>query len=155
MAVVVVDEGEFGFVVFAAPLDGLVDAGGGDGAVRGVVVGRGNGSVRLVEFGDVFREVVAVGVPCAVFAEGEGARRYGLDRVPVEVPEGRGVAAREVEGRDLQVATVEVVLVQDYGSVDCYYFHVELSHTDNLIYYPVPFLVQDSKLDQCERIISL
>ena len=155
MAVVVVDEGEFWVVVFAGPLDGLVDAAGGDGAVRGVVVGRGDGAVRLVEFGDVLREVVAVGVPCAVFAEGEGARRYGLGRVPVEEPEGRGVAAREAEGRDLQVATVEVVLVQDYGSVDGDFFHVELSHTDNLIYYPVPFLVQDSKLDQCERIISL
>ena len=58
MAVVVVDEGEFWVVVFAGPLDGLVDAAGGDGAVRGVVVGRGDGAVRLVEFDDVFREVV-------------------------------------------------------------------------------------------------
>ena len=134
MSVVIVDEGEFGVVVFAAPLDGLVDAAGGDGAVRGVVVGRGDGAVRLVEFGDVFREVVAVGVPCAVFAEGEGARRYGLGRVPVEEPEGRGVAAREVEGRDLQVATVEVVLVQDDGSVDGDFFHVAASHTAHCIY---------------------
>ena len=132
-----------------------VDPSAVGGVVVSVVVGRRDGAVRLVEFGDVFREVVPVGVPCAVFAEGEGARRYGLGRVPVEEPEVRGVAAREVEGRDLQVATVEAVLVQGKHSVDCYYFHVELSHTDNLIYYPVPFLVQDSKLDQCERIISL
>ena len=104
--------------MFAGPLDGLVDAAGGDGAVRGVVVGRGDGSVRLVEFGDVFREVVAVGVPCAVLADGERAGGDGLSRVPVEEPEGRGVAAREVESRDLQVATVEVVLVEGDYSVD-------------------------------------
>ena len=53
---------------------------------------------------------------------------YGLGRVPVEEPEGRGVAAREVEGRDLQVTTVEVVLVQDDGSVDGDFFHVAPPH---------------------------
>ena len=71
---------------------------------------------------------MAVGVPCAVFAEGEGACSYGLGRVPVEVPEGRGVAAREVEGCDLQVAPVEVVLVEGDYSVDGYFFHVAPPH---------------------------
>ena len=74
MAVVIVDEGEFGVVVLAAPLDGLGDiAVCCDFSVGGVGVGGAEVAVLAEDFADVLGEIPAVGVPCAVFADGQRA----------------------------------------------------------------------------------
>ena len=82
MAVVVVDEGGFGVVVLATPLDGLGDiAICRDFSVGGVAVGGAEVAVLAEDFADVLGEIPAVGVPGAVFADGQGARGNGLSRV--------------------------------------------------------------------------
>ncbi len=90
MAVVVVDEGEVGVGVFAAPLEAL-----GDTAARcylsigGVGVGGFDGAGGAVDFGDVFGEVEAVSVPRAVFLDGQRAGGDGFGRVPGDGAKGR------------------------------------------------------------------
>ena len=68
MAVVVVNEVEFGVVKLRRPLEGLDDAvfGGRDGAERSVGIRRADVTVRSEKFADVFRDVVAVSEPSAV-----------------------------------------------------------------------------------------
>ena len=56
MAVVVVDEAEFGVVVLAGPLDGLGDiAAGAYFAIRCVSIGGTDVAVRAVNFADILR----------------------------------------------------------------------------------------------------
>ncbi len=99
MSVVVVDEGEFGVVVLAAPLDGL-----GDIAVcRDFSVGG-----------------VGVGVLGAVFADGQGARGNGLSRIPGEQPQAGVAGAGEVATGDLEVAAVDVALMEGDVTVGCH-----------------------------------
>ena len=72
MAVVVVDEVEFGVVVLRGPLEGLRDvAGGGNGAEGRVGIRRADVAVLTEDFADVFRDVVTIGEPRAVFLDGE------------------------------------------------------------------------------------
>ena len=131
MAVVVVDEGEFGVVDFAAPLDGVEVSGracGGDGSEGGVVVGGGDVSLLVDEFGDVFGEVVGVGVSVVVACQqDQRACRKRFRRVPEE-----GVhlfaSIQEVERGDLQVAPVQVAFVPGDGSVDRNFLHIAAAH---------------------------
>lgn len=46
---------------------------GGDGAVGGVSVGGADVAGLAVDLADVLRQIPAVGEPCAVFLNGEGA----------------------------------------------------------------------------------
>ena len=131
MAVVVVDEGEFGVVVFATPLDGVKVGGeacGGDGSEGVVVVGGGDVALFVDEFGDVFGEVVGVGVSVVVACQqDQRACRQRFRRVPEE-----GVflfvSVQDVEGGDWEVAAVEVAFVAGDDSVDRDFLHVAASH---------------------------
>ena len=74
----------------AAPLDGLgCVTVGGYSSIGGVGVGGADVVVGIVEFADVFGEVPAVGVPRAVFLDGQRSGCYRLSRVPEDVPERR------------------------------------------------------------------
>ena len=94
VAVVVVNEAEFGVVILAGPLDGLGDISFCRYlAVGGVGVEGADVSVLSVDFADVLRQVPAVGIPGGVFLDGQRAGGYGLGRVPGDEPE-CGWAAR-------------------------------------------------------------
>ena len=60
-----------------------------------------------VGFPDVLGEIPAVGVPCAVLLDGQGAGGNILCRVPGDEPEAGMVGALAVAACDLQVAPVE------------------------------------------------
>ena len=97
VAVVVVDEVEFGIVDFRGPLEGLGNvAGGGNGAEGRVGIRRADVAVLTEDFADVFRDVVAVGKPRAVFLDCERTRRRRLRRVPGYKPQRR---ARQIQRR--------------------------------------------------------
>jgi len=79
VAVVVVDEVEFGIVILRRPLEGLGDiAGFRYVPERSVGIRRSDVAVLTEDFADVFRDVVAVGEPRAVFLNRERARRRRL-----------------------------------------------------------------------------
>ena len=102
MAVVIIHQPELGIVELTAPLDGLsYIALCGYGAIGGVGVGGADVAVGIVEFTDVFGEVPAVGVPGAVFLDGQRAGSRGLCRIPEDVPERRVCGAGEVAAGDL------------------------------------------------------
>ena len=123
MAVVVVDEGELGVVVLAAPLDRLGDiAVCCDFSVGGVGVGGAEVAVLAEDFADVLGEIPAVGVPGAVFADGQGARGNGLSRVPGEEPQAGVAGAGEVATCELQVTAVDVALMKRDAAIRCHLF---------------------------------
>ena len=76
-------------------------------AIGGVGVKGADVAGLAVYLADVLCEIPAVGVPDAVFADGEGACGGGLGGVPEDVPEGGGCCAREVSGGDLEVVNSE------------------------------------------------
>ena len=87
MPVVVVDKPQFFLAVFAAPLDGLGDVPFGGGfSVRRVGVGRPQVAGFPEDFRDVPGQIPPVGVPGAVLADGQRARRLRLRRVPEQEP---------------------------------------------------------------------
>ena len=113
MAVVVVDEGQLGVIELAAPLDGLGGAAGsGDGAVGGVGVGGVDVTGGAEYLTHVLGEVKAVGVPGTVLLDGQRAGGDALRGVPAEQPHTGMVAAGEVNAGNLQVASVNIALVQ-------------------------------------------
>ena len=87
MPVVVVDQPKLIIAVFAAPLDGLGDVPfGGDFSVGRVGVGRTQVAGFPEDFRDVPGQIPPVGVPGAVFADGQRARSLRLRRVPEQEP---------------------------------------------------------------------
>ena len=87
MPVVVVDQPKLIIAVFAAPLDGLGDVPfGGDFSVGRVGVGRTQVAGFPEDFRDVPGQIPPVGVPGAVLADGQRARRLRLRRVPEQEP---------------------------------------------------------------------
>ena len=99
MAVVVVDEGELGVVVFRGALDGLGDISGGCYLPKGGVgVVGADVAVLAVDFADVFGEIPTIGVPCAVFLNGQRAGGDRLGRIPRNQPQARVGSAGEVAG---------------------------------------------------------
>ena len=112
MSVIIVHQSQLGIVELAAPLDGLGDVTFfGYGSVGGVGVEGADVAGLAVYLADVLCEIPAVGVPDAVFADGEGACGGGLGGVPEDVPKTRRGVAGEVAGGDLEVASVDVALV--------------------------------------------
>ena len=88
MAVVVVDQAEFGVVELAGPLYGLLYI----SVCRYLAVGRvGIGRAEIasgaVHFADVLGEVPAVGEPGAVFLDGQRARGDILRGIPGNEPQ--------------------------------------------------------------------
>ena len=87
MPLVVVDEAEFFVVVFAAPLAGPGDVPfGGDFSVRRVGIDRPQVIGFSEDFRDVPGQIPPVGVPGAVFADGQRARSLRLRRIPEQEP---------------------------------------------------------------------
>ena len=110
VAVVVVDEVEFGVVVLRGPLERLRNvAGSGYVPERSVGIRCADVAGGTEDFADIFGDVVAVGEPGAVFLDRERTRRRRLRRIPGNtfrtrvVPEGvvlrRAVAALEHDSR--------------------------------------------------------
>ena len=60
--------------------------------------------------------------------DGQRAGGYWLGGIPGDEPECRVVAAGEVTAGDLQVASVEVSLMERYFSVYCYLFGRAAAH---------------------------
>ena len=115
MAVVVVNEAELGIVKLAGPLDGLGDITVCcDFAVGGIGISGADVTSGAVEFADILRQVPAVGVPGGIFLDGQRAGGYRLGRIPADEPESRVRGTGEVDTGDLQVAAVEVALMQCY-----------------------------------------
>ena len=113
MAVVVVDKGQLGVIELAAPLDGLGGvAGGGDGAVGRVGIGGVDVTGGAEYLTHVLGEVKAVGVPGTVLLDGQRSGGDALRGVPAEQPHTGMVAAGEVNAGNLQVASVNIALVQ-------------------------------------------
>ena len=80
VAVVVVNEVEFGVVNFGRPLEGLRDvAGSGDRSERGIGIRRADVAGGAEDFADVFRKVVAIGEPRAVLLNRKQLRRITND----------------------------------------------------------------------------
>jgi len=129
MSVVVIDEGEFVIMEFAAPLDGLGDiATGGYCSIGGVSVVCADVAVDAIDLADVFGQIPAVCVPCAVLLDGQRAGGYRLGGIPGDEPECRVVAAGEVTAGDLQESTIEVAMMEGNASVDCYLFGGTAAH---------------------------
>ena len=82
----------------------------------GVGVGSGDGAVGGVEFADVLGEIPAVGVPGTVDLDSQRTGSDGLRRVPEDEPLEDAVDG--VDGRDLQVAPVDVAQVVRDAAVD-------------------------------------
>ena len=121
MSIVVVGETELGIVELAAPLEGLCDVSvGGHFTIGGIGVGGGEVAVGGEELADVLCEIPAVGVPRAIFLDGEGAGGDRLGWIPEDVPEGGCAFGCQVTGGNLEVASVEVALVQRGFSVGFY-----------------------------------
>ena len=67
---------------------------------------------RSEDFADVFREIVAVGEPRAVLLDRKRTRRNRLRRIPSDEPERRMRRTRQIERRNLQVAAIDIAVVQ-------------------------------------------
>ena len=126
---VVVYHAEFVIPYLAAPLDRLGNgAGGCYGAVGGVGVGGGDVAGGAEELTDVLGEVEAVGVPCAVLLDSQRAGGDGVHRVPRNEPEAGMRGAGEVAACNLQVASVQIALVERYCAVDGDFLEAAASH---------------------------
>ena len=127
MTVVVVDQPQFFIAVFAAPLDGLGDVPFGGGfSVRRVGVNCAQVTGFPEDFRDVPGQIPPVGVPGAVFADGQRACSLGLSRVPEQEPSED--SADGIYGGYLQVATVHVAQVAAYRPVDAHFAGVPPAH---------------------------
>ena len=127
MPVVVVDQPQFLVVVFAAPLDGLGDVPfGGDFSVRRVGIDRPQITGFPEDFRDVPGQILPVGVPGAVFADGQRARSLRLCQILEQEPsEG---SADGIYGGYLQVATVHVAQVTAQRPIDALFAGVPPAH---------------------------
>ena len=108
------------FIIFilTTPLNGLGDVAGACYlAEGGVSIGGCNVTAGGIEFADVLGQVPAVGVPRAVNPNGQRAGSDGLGRIPGDEPECRMIAAGEVERGNLEIASVDVMLVERDVSV--------------------------------------
>ena len=103
MAIVIVYQAEFGIIVLAAPLDGLVDAVATFRCftIGGVGVGGADVAVGAVEFADILGQVPAISVPSGILLNSQWAGGDRLGRIPGDEPKCRGVAAGEVAAGDL------------------------------------------------------
>ena len=127
MTVVVVDKPKLITVVFAAPLDGLGDIPfGGDFSVRRVSVDCAQVTGFPEDFRDVPGQILPVGVPGAVFADGQRARSLRLCQILEQEPsEG---SADGIYGGYLQVAAVHVAQVVAHRPVDAHFAGVPPTH---------------------------
>ena len=125
VAEVVVDEVEFGVVMLRGPLEGLGDVAGFRYVPeRSVGIRRADVAGGTEDFADVFREVVAVGEPRAVFLDRERTRRRRLRRIPGNEPQRRMTGTRAIHAGNLQISAIDVAVVKRYRSRDRYFFEV-------------------------------
>ena len=100
------------------PLNWLGDvASGGYRAKGGVGVGGADVASGTEDFAHVFGEVEAVGVPGAVFLDGERTGSDRLGGIPRNQPQGGMIGAGEVYTGNLQIATVNEPLVRDDSAI--------------------------------------
>ncbi len=119
MPKVVVYKPQFTIIELAAPLNGLGDTTlCGDRAIGRVAVGGEDGAFRAEELTNVLRQIPAVAVPRAVHLDSQRAGGNRLRGIPGDVPEARVGYRLEVKAGNLQVASVDVGVVQVYCSAD-------------------------------------
>ena len=95
-----------------------------DAAVGHIIVGRADVAAGTEEFPHVLGDVKAVGVPRAVFLEGQRARGFSFRWVPGDQPQARVGTTRQVAASDLQIAPVDVAVVQRHRAVGGDFLHV-------------------------------
>ena len=111
--------------MFRRPLEGLGDVTGSSDSAEGRVgIRRSDVAGRSEDFADVFREVVAVGEPRAVFLNRERTRRRRLRRIPSRQPQVRLPGARHIDRRDLKIPAIDVAVMQRNRSRDRYFLEV-------------------------------
>ena len=93
-------------------------AGGGDGAVGSVGIGGVDVTGGTEYLAHVLGEVKVVCVPCTVLLDGQRAGGDALRGVPGDEPEGRMVTAGEVNAGNLQIASINIALVQCDVSIE-------------------------------------
>ena len=135
VAVVVVSEAEFGIVVLAGPQDGLGDTASRRTvgalawqAIGGVSVVRTDITGRTVHLAYVLRQIPAIGVPCAVLLERQRAGGGILRGVPGDVPQRGVVTAGKVDVGNLQVAAVDVALMQRHTTIERHFLRGSAAH---------------------------
>jgi len=119
VAVVVVHQGQLCVVVFTTPLNRLDEIPGhGDSAVGGVGVGGTDVAVLAVDLTDVFGEIPSIGEPGAVYLNSQRTRGGGLRGVPGQQPQCRLCRASQVAAGNLEVAAINIALVERNAAVD-------------------------------------
>ena len=106
-------------MILTTPLNRLVYIScGGDLAVGGVGVGGTDVAGGTEDLAHVLGEVKAVCVPCAVLLDGQRTGGDALRGVLGNEPEGRMVTAGEVNAGNLQIASINIALVQCDVSIE-------------------------------------
>ena len=95
-----------------------------------------------VELTDILGEIPAVCVPCGVFLNCQRAGGYRLSGIPCDEPECGMIAAGEVERGNLEIASVDVSLMQRYCTVACHLLICSAAHAVvGAFHYGVAFRV--------------
>ena len=129
MTVVVVNKTNFRIKVLGAPLDGLGDISGGCYLPKGRIgVVGADVAVLAVDLADVFCEVPAIGVPGGIFLDGERAGGGGLRRIPCNQPQAGMVTASQITASYLEVAAVQIAMMECYGTIDGHLFGSAAAH---------------------------
>ena len=69
-----------------------------------------------------------MGIPCAVLLNGQRAGGDGLGRVPSNQPKSGVMTTGEVNTGNLQVSTVDITLMERYGTVGDYFLERTAAH---------------------------
>ena len=84
----------------------------------GVGVGGRDIAGGAEELANVLGEIPAVGIPGAADLDSQRAGGYGLGRVPGEQPQAGVMTTGEIHASNLQVAAVEITMVECHAAVD-------------------------------------
>lgn len=116
---IIIHKPQFTIPYLATPLNRLRERASGRYLAEGSVgVGGGDATAGGVQLTDILGEIPTIGEPCAVDLDSQRASGDGLDGIPGNEPESGVGAAVEVEGCYLQVAAIDVALVQSYFTID-------------------------------------
>ena len=93
-------------------------------------VGIGGGDVAggAVEFADVLGEIPTVCMPSAADLDDQRTGGDGLGGVPCEQPQAGVMTTGEIHASNLQVAAVEITMVECHAAVGCYLLVGAASH---------------------------
>lgn len=121
ISIIIAYKRRFSIYDFTTPLDRLFDiASCFYFAIGRVSVSCPDVAIVAVDLADILGEVPAVCIPGAVNPNGQRAGGYGLCSIPGDEPHDRVVVSGEVDAGNLQVAAIDVALVERYAAIGCY-----------------------------------